>query len=94
MGSGVLNDQALLTETDYGYDTALRLLTVSQPTSVNAQNPSATYYYLANSSLPYQLVLKNSASTRMTTKRTYDYINRIGDILSTDASGRVISAFT
>jgi RHS repeat-associated protein len=62
------------TLTQYAYDAASRLLTVTNG------NYNATYSYLANSPLVSQLVLKSNATTRMTTFKQYDNLNRLTQI--------------
>jgi YD repeat-containing protein len=62
------------TLTQYGYDAASRLL------SVTNGNYNATYAFLANSPLVSQLVLKSNATTRMTTLKQYDNVNRLTQI--------------
>jgi hypothetical protein len=54
-----------------------RLATVSDGTN------SATYSYLANSSLVGQIVFASNTVTRMTTSKQYDYLNRLSSISST-----------
>ncbi len=55
----------------YGYDSAGRLATVTDGTN------SATYSYVANSRLIDQIVFKQSATTRMTTTKRHDLLNRL-----------------
>ena len=69
-GSGVL------TRTLYGYDNASRLSSVSDGTN------SAAYSYLANSPLVGQIVFAHSGTTKMTTSKQYDYLNRLSSISS------------
>jgi RHS repeat-associated protein len=64
----------------YGYDNASRLLSVSDGTQ------SATYAYVANSSLVDNLVFKQSTTTRMTTRRQHDKLNRLQSISFTTNS--------
>ena len=52
---------------------------------------SATYSFLANSPLVNQIVLQNDSATRMTTTKTYDYLNQLTQIASTPAASPVIS---
>jgi RHS repeat-associated protein len=71
---------ALATHT-YGYHTASgRLETVSDGTQ------SATYSYLANSPLVAQITFKQSSTTRMTTTKAYDFLNRLTSIGSSAVS--------
>jgi RHS repeat-associated protein len=64
------------TLTQYGYDAASRLQTVSSGTS------SATYTYLANSPLVSQITFASNGVTRMTTTKSYDNLNRLTAIQS------------
>ncbi len=66
----------LSTLVQYNYDAAGRLFNVTNGSS------TATYSYLANSPLVSQIVLKNSGTTRMTTTKQYDYLNRLTSISS------------
>jgi len=63
--------------------------------SVNDGNQNtATYSHLANSPLVGQIVFANYGSTRMTTTKQYDYLNRLTAISSSpSASGLMPSAF-
>jgi RHS repeat-associated protein len=73
----------------YGYDAASRLSTVTDGT-----NNSAAYSYLANSPLVSQITFKQSGTTRMTTTKSYDYLNRLTSISSQpSASGLLPVAF-
>ena len=79
----------LKTSSTHGYDTASRLASVSDGTQ------SATYSYLANSPLLSQIAFKQSGTTRMTTTRTYDALNRLQSISSQPgASGLSPLAYT
>lgn len=64
----------------YGYDTASRL------TGVTNGAFSAGYTYLANSPLLNQVTFKQSGTTRMTTTRQWDFLNRLGSIGSVPAA--------
>jgi RHS repeat-associated protein len=70
LASGVLNQAA------YGYDNASRLLSVSDGTN------NANYSYVANSPLVNQVVFKQNSTLRMTTTKSYDYLNRLTAISS------------
>ena len=70
----------------FTYDTASRLTNVSD--SAN----SATYSYLANSPLVSQITFKQSGTTRMTTTKQYDYLNRLTSIGTTNSSSVTISS--
>jgi RHS repeat-associated protein len=71
-----LNGQSSAAVT-YAYDGASRLLRVTNGTDV------AHYSYLANSRLVGNVDFKRSGTTRMTTSRTYDKLNRLKEISST-----------
>lgn len=78
---------AILSSTAYGYDNASRLGTVSDGTN------SAHYGYLANSALVESIAFKQSGTTRMTTTKSYDYVNRLTGISSTSAAAAVSFAY-
>ncbi len=67
----VVIDGTVVGSTSYGYDTAGRLSTVSHGTN------NATYSYIANSPLIGQITFTNGMSLRMTTSKSYDYLNRL-----------------
>ena len=69
-----------LLQNSFGFDTASRLLTVTDGTN------NATYAYLANSPLISQITLKSNTTTRMTTTRQYDFLNRLQSISSSPSS--------
>ena len=73
-------DPAVLATALYGYDAASRLSTVSDGTN------SATYSYLANSPLVGNIVFQQSTTTRMTTTRNYDNLNRLTSVSNINAS--------
>jgi RHS repeat-associated protein len=62
----------------YGYDYASRLASVTDVIN----NNSASYAYLANSMLVSNITFKQSSTTRMTTSKQYDYLNRLTQISS------------
>ena len=70
----------------FTYNPASRLATVSDGTN------SAAYSYLANSPLVSNIVFKQSGTTRMTTTKHYDYLNRLTSIGTTNASSVTISS--
>jgi RHS repeat-associated protein len=70
-----LNTQTA-TLTQFGYDTASRLAGVTNGSSV------AAYGYLANSPLVANITFKQSGTTRMTTTKQYDFLNRLTQISS------------
>ncbi len=74
------NGATQLAATDYAYDTANRLQTVT------AGANSATYSYLANSPLISQITFKSNTIVRMTTTKTFDFLNRLQSIGSVGAS--------
>ena len=76
----LLNSSATLCRAIYGYDNASRLASVSDGTNM------ATNSYLANSSLVGQIAFKQSGTTRMTTSKQYDFLNRLGSISSTPSN--------
>ncbi|NMC82331.1 MAG: RHS repeat-associated core domain-containing protein, partial [Armatimonadetes bacterium] len=74
------------TLTQYGYDGASRLQNVTNGSS------RATYSYLANSPLVENAVFRQSGTTRMTTTKTYDYVNRLTAISSAPSGASVVSS--
>ncbi|HAB17653.1 MAG TPA: RHS repeat-associated core domain-containing protein [Verrucomicrobiota bacterium] len=73
------NGTQTLASVTYGYDTAGRLATAGDGTY------SATYGYLANSALPGTLTFKHLTTTRMTTTRSFDFLNRLYQVKSMPA---------
>ena len=73
---------SILASTAYGYDNASRLATVTALDSGLTPLGSATYAYLDNSPLVEQIQFKQNTTTRMTTTRAYDYLNRLTSISS------------
>ena len=69
-----------LASVSYTYDNASRLASVSDGTY------SANYTYLANSPLVSQITCKQNTTTRMTTTRNYDNLNRLLGIASAPSS--------
>jgi RHS repeat-associated protein len=63
-------------QNDYAYDGASRLLRVTNASDV------AEYSYLANSKLFATVTFRRSGTTRMTTTRQYDFLNRLTEIKS------------
>jgi RHS repeat-associated protein len=80
------NSTPLLTNS-YSYDADSGRLT-----SVSHGDASVTYSYLANSPLVEELVFKQGATTRLTTTRDYDYLNRLTDVENTVGGAAVASA--
>ncbi|HEV2208262.1 MAG TPA: RHS repeat-associated core domain-containing protein [Verrucomicrobiae bacterium] len=76
----VLNGPSPLVQEAYAYDSASRLQTATDNTSATPY--SAAYSYLANSPLVSQITFANNGSTRMTSTKQYDYLNRLTQISS------------
>lgn len=74
--SALTSGTQLLSDT-FAYDNASRLASVT-----DGNNNSASYSYLANSPLVSQITFSQSSVTRMTTTKTYDYLNRLTQISS------------
>ena len=62
---------------NYGYDYASRLTSVA-----DGNGNLATNIFLANSPLVSQITFKHSGTTRMTTTKQFDYLNRLTQISS------------
>lgn len=69
----------------YSYDNASRLSTVSDGTN------NAAYSYVANSPLVSQIVFTSNSVTRMTTTKSYDYLNRLNSISSLPSASSAVS---
>ena len=78
------NGTAIWTITN-SYDAASRLAVIGDGTN------SATYSYLANSSLVSQIAFKQNGTTRMTTSKNWDNLDRLTSISST-ANSTVVSS--
>ncbi len=76
--------------TTYGYDAASRLSVVAQPSILNFQPVSATYSYLAQSPLVGQIVFTNNGQRRMTTTKTYDFLNRLLAVSSAPSAASAV----
>ncbi len=72
----LMQSATLKAQTVYTYDSASRLQTVSDGTN------GATYTYLANSPLVDNIVFKQNTTTRMTTTKHYNNLNRTASISS------------
>jgi len=72
----------------YAYDAASRLATVSDGTG-----NTAGYTYLANSPLVSQITFTNSGALRMSTTKSYDYLNRLTHSRTVDSQGNLLSSF-
>jgi RHS repeat-associated protein len=70
----------------YSYDTASRLDTVTSGTN------SATYGYVSNSPLVGSVTFKNGGTTRLTTTKVYDNLNRLTSISSAPSASSVLSS--
>ena len=79
------NGTTALATTSYTYDNASRLNSVGYGTY------SAGYAYLANSPLVSQITFKQNTTTRMTSTRHYDFLNRLSSVVSTPAASSAIS---
>jgi RHS repeat-associated protein len=75
----------ILTSTTYGYDAASRLYSVGDGTN------SATYSYVANSPLVSQIHFTNGSTLRMTTTKSYDFLNRLSGISSLPSASSAIN---
>ena len=79
----------VLRQTMYGYDAASRLQAVN-----DGAGNSEKYSYVANSPLVSQIAFANGSAPRMTTTKTYDYLNRLKLISSAPTgSGSVPATF-
>ena len=77
------NSSSPMLQHSFGYDTASRLATVTDNTGTTAY--SATYTYLANSPLISQITFKQGTTTRMSTTKQYDFLNRLTSISSSSS---------
>lgn len=88
-GLTALNEQSsTLVAATYGYNNVSRLETVTSGQS------AVTHGYAANSSLVESVTFRNGGSTRLTTARAYDKLNRLGTINNTLGSGSLNYAYT
>jgi len=76
----LISPLSTLNSTAFSYDSAGRLLRVSDGTN------SATYGYVANSPLVGQILFTNNGALRMTTTKQYDLLNRLTNISSSSSS--------
>lgn len=72
--------------TNYGYDAASRLQTVAQGAAAVA------YGYLPNSSLVGSVTFTNNGTSRLTTTKSYDRMNRLTSIVNTPSASSVSSS--
>src|SRR6266511_2868972 len=77
-------DGTVLSTASFAYDNASRL------TNVTDGIYSAGYTYLANSPLIGQITFQQSGSTKMTSTKQYDYLNRILSISSGPVSAGIV----
>jgi RHS repeat-associated protein len=82
------SSSSVLAATSYGYDAASRLQTVSDGTD------SATYGYLNLSPLVETVTFKDGATTRLTTTKQYDHVNRLTSIASINSQPSTIASFS
>jgi RHS repeat-associated protein len=81
-----LNSQlSTLNQVTYGYDNASRLQTVANGQSV------VTCAYVSNSPLVGGITFQQNGATRLTTTKSYDYLNRLTSISSVSSAGFVSS---
>lgn len=84
----MLNENSLLSQ-EYGYDAASRLEMVWDGASV------VTYYgYVPDSLLVENLTFQQDSTTRLTTTRSYDTLNRLVSIVSSNGTAEIVSAHT
>ncbi|MEO6246029.1 MAG: RHS repeat-associated core domain-containing protein [Opitutaceae bacterium] len=76
---------ATLSQTTFGYDTASRLQ------QVTTGSLTATYGYGANSPLVESLTLATAGSTRLTTTKSYDRLNRLISLTHSPSGGAALS---
>jgi YD repeat-containing protein len=65
-----------LLDYSYAFDAGSRMTNISDGTY------QASYSYLANSPLVSQIIYRSNSTTRMTTSKTYDFLNRLTAISS------------
>jgi RHS repeat-associated protein len=82
----VLHSITPILQQSFSYDASSRLGTVSDGTN------TAGYSYVANSPLVSQISFTNAGALRMTTTKTWDYVNRLLSISSANASGAVLDS--
>jgi RHS repeat-associated protein len=84
-----LNGASVLVKDAFGYDNASRLQTVTDNSGSTAY--SAAYNFVANSPLVSQIAFKSNAVTRMTTSKTFDFLNRLTQISSVPSGSAAVS---
>jgi RHS repeat-associated protein len=83
------NGTSTLGTSTYGYDTASRLASVSDGTY------SAEYAYHTDSSLVDTITFKTSGTTKLTTRKIFDRLNRLQSIISTpSAANQALPSFS
>ena len=87
-----LNSTTPFLQHSFSFDNASRLLTVTDNTGSPASY-SATYIYLAKSPLVSQIVFKQGTTTRMTTAKQHDYLNRLTSISSAVGSSAIGNSY-
>jgi hypothetical protein len=85
----VRNSSTPILQHAFGYDGASRLQSVTDNSGATAY--SATYSYLANSPLVSQIAFKQGTTTRMTTTKQYDYLNRLLSVSSAPSAGSAVN---
>jgi RHS repeat-associated protein len=75
---------------NYAYDAASRLASITDGEGSSSDN-RVTYSYLNNSSLISQVLFRTGSSTKLTTARAFDNLNRLLTLTSTPASGSALS---
>ena len=88
--SALSSQPSTLSSASYSYDAASRLDTVTASTN------TATYGYVANSSLVGSVTFEQGGATRLTTTKTYDNLNRLSAISSQPSatSSQLSAAYT
>ena len=81
---GVTRDNTNLVSSSYEYDGSSRLKTVS------FCSHTVTYSYWPNSSLISNVVFREGSTTRLTTSRTYDNLNRLTSITSVPSASSAV----
>lgn len=74
------------TEWAYGYAGSLL-------TAITSANQTVTYSYLANSTLQGNTVFKTNGTTKMTTSRQIDFLNRLKQISATPTGASAAASF-
>jgi RHS repeat-associated protein len=77
---------SVLNQIGYSYDAASRLDTVSQGAN------TATYFYVPNSSLVGGVTIRQNLNVRLTTTKSYDFLNRLSSISSAPSASSVLSS--